>query len=56
MGLESWSLFEALIPPTDVTRESTLNPSDGSPDGTPGAVLLGASLEEIHQKASFWLL
>ena len=30
MGIYSWSLFEALIPPTDVTRESPLNTSDGT--------------------------
>ena len=52
MGLDSWSLFEALIPPAYVTRESPLNPSDGSPDGTPGGAFLGASLEDILQKAS----
>ena len=33
-------------------QESTLNPSYGSPDGPPGGSLLGASLEEILQKAS----
>ena len=33
-------------------RESPLNPSYGSPDGTPGGAFLGASLEEILQKAS----
>ena len=52
MGLESWSLFEAFIPPTNVTRESPLNPSYGPPDGTPGGALLGVSLEEMLQKAS----
>ena len=52
MGIDSWGLFEALISPTDVTRESHLNPSDASPNGTPGGAFIGASLEEILQKAS----
>ena len=51
MGLDLWILFEALITYTDVTRELPLNPSDSSPGGTPGGALLGASLEEILQKA-----
>ena len=52
MGIDSWRIFEALIPPKDVTRESPLNPSDDSPDVTPGGAFLGASLEEILQKDS----
>ena len=43
-------LCEALL------GDSTLNPSDGSPDGSnggpPEGALLGASLEEILQMAS----
>ena len=43
-------IFEALL------GDSTLNPSDGSPDGSnggpPEGALLGASLEEIMQMAS----
>ena len=43
-------IFEALL------GDSTLNPSDGSPDGSNGGplegALLGASLEEILQMVS----